>query len=209
MPSDTFPLQQPPLPMGSIGRHASGTWGVVFLLISESTIFAYLFFAYFYFSTQPHYGPWPPDGPPHWFYPGLETAVAIAGSLTMWWANRSVARGQSAGLLSGLGASLVLGIAFVALQFLDWSHKSYGFATDPYSSFYFVITGFHLAHVVIGVIIFAAVLAWSAFGYFGPVRHTPVTVAAIYWYFVTIVWLGVLFTLDITPYFGWQPDRVI
>lgn len=208
MPPDAFPVQ-PALPMGSIGRHASGTWGVVFLLISESTIFAYLFFAYFYFSTQPHYGPWPPDGPPSWFYPGWETAVALLGSLTMWWANRSAARGARPALLAALAASLVLALGFTALQFLDWFHKPYGFATDPYTSFYFVISGFHLAHVVVGVVMFAAVLIWSALGYFGPVRHTPVTVAAIYWYFVAIMWLGVLFTLDITPYFGWKPFQVV
>ena len=47
-------------------------------------------------------------------------------------------------------ASLALALAFTALTFLDWGDKSYGFATDPYSSFYFLITGFHLAHVVSG-----------------------------------------------------------
>jgi heme/copper-type cytochrome/quinol oxidase subunit 3 len=208
MSPDAFPLQ-PALPMGSIGRHASGTWGVVFLVISETTVFAYLAFAYFYFSSQPHYGPWPPDGPPNWFYPGLETAVLLAGCLSVWFANRSVARGGRAGLLSGLGASLVLGLGFVALQALEWYHKPYGFATDPYSSFYFVITGFHLAHVVVGVIMLATVLLWSALGYFGRVRHTPVKVAKIYWYFITIAWLVVLFTLDVTPYFGWKPYQVL
>lgn len=208
MSSDAFPVQ-PPLPMGSIGRRASGTWGVVFLGISESTVFAYLAFAYFYFSSQPHYGPWPPDGPPNWFYPGLQTALVLAGCLTTWGANRAVARGARLGLLLGLTASLLLALGFVTLQFLDWYHKSYGFATDPYSSFYFVISGFHLAHVVVAVLMFAAVLAWSALGYFGPVRHTPVKVAAIYWYFVTIMWLVVLFTLDVTPYFGWKPYQVI
>ncbi|HWG76585.1 MAG TPA: cytochrome c oxidase subunit 3 [Steroidobacteraceae bacterium] len=207
MSSEAFPVQ-PPLPMGSIGRMASGTWGVVFLVISESMIFAYLAFGYFYFSSQPHYGPWPPDGPPSWFYPGWETAVAFAGSLSVWWANRAVARGDRAGLLSGLAVSLLLSLGFVALQGLDWYHQPTGFATDPYSSFYYLITGFHLAHVVVGVIMFAVVLLWSGLGYFGPVRHTPVKVAKIYWYFVTIVWLIVLFTLDVTPYFGWKPYQV-
>ncbi|HLY66024.1 MAG TPA: cytochrome c oxidase subunit 3 [Chloroflexota bacterium] len=206
--AEPFP-NVPALPIGSVGRRASGVWGAVFLLMSEASIFAYLAFSYFYFSSQPHYGSWPPNGPPGWFYPGLQTAVVLLGSLTIWWAHRSVARGASGGLKIGLGVSLLLALAFVALQFLDWFHKPFAFATDPYSSFYFVISGFHLAHVVVGVIMIAVVLLWSALGYFGPVRHVPVTVAAIYWYFVTIIWLVVLFTLDITPYFGWKPEQVL
>ena len=203
--AEVFP-NRPALPMGSIGTRASGVWGAVFLLMSEATIFAYLAFSYFYFSAQPHYGPWPPNGPPGWLYPGLQTAVVLLGSLTAWWANRSAARGAAGGVMMGLAVTLVLAVGFVALQLLDWSHKPFSFATDPYSSFYFVISGFHLAHVVVAVIVLAVVLLWSALGYFGPVRHVPVTVAAIYWYFVTIIWLVVLFTLDITPYFGWT-DR--
>lgn len=202
--ADVFP-NRPVLAVGSTGRYASGLWGAVFLLLSESTIFAYLFFSYFYFSSQPQNGPWPPDGPPNWFYPGLQTAVVLLGCLSAWWSDRSARRGASGGMLGGLAATLILAIGFTVLQLLDWADKSFGFATDAYSSFYYVIGGFHLAHVVVGVVILAVVLLWSALGYFGPRRHVPVTVAAYYWYFVAIIWLGVLFTLDITPYMGWQP----
>ncbi|MFO1533596.1 MAG: hypothetical protein ABR562_07900, partial [Thermoplasmatota archaeon] len=49
--------KRPPLPMGSIGLRSSGFWGMVFLVLSEASLFAYLFFSYFYFSVQPHPGP--------------------------------------------------------------------------------------------------------------------------------------------------------
>jgi cytochrome c oxidase subunit III len=196
-----FPFQ-PGLPVGSIGLRASGMWGVVLLILSETSIFAYLFFSYFYFSVQPHSGQWPPSGPPAFTYSAPQTAAALAACVTAWWANRSVMRASRLGLLLGLALTLLLSLVFIALQFLDWHSKPFGLATDPYSSFYFVIGGVHLAHVVVGVVMLTAVLAWSLLGYFGPVRHVPITVAALYWYFVAAVWLGVFFTLFISPHLG-------
>ncbi|MBV8776033.1 MAG: heme-copper oxidase subunit III [Alphaproteobacteria bacterium] len=198
-PAAPFPFM-PALPIGSIGLRASGLWGVVFLVISEASIFAYVLFAYFYFAVQPHSGPWPPNGPPEVSYAVAQTLAALAGCGALRWACRAAAAGARVGLLSGLSAGLVLSLIFVALQLLDWNAKPFSLATDPYSSLYFTIGGIHLAHVVAGVVMLAAVLLWSALGYFGRVRHVPVTVAAFYWYFVTIVWLAIAFALYVTPY---------
>jgi heme/copper-type cytochrome/quinol oxidase subunit 3 len=197
----TFPYQ-PTLPMGSIGVRSSGFWGMTFLVLSEASLFAYLFFAYYYFAIQPHSGPWPPSGPPEFTYSAPQTIVVLAGCVTAWWADRSAARATLGGLLLALSATLVLALAFVALQVADWHSKPFALATDPYSSLYFVIGGVHLAHVCVGVVMIAAVLLWSALGYFGPVRHVPVTVTAFYWYFVAVLWLGVFFTLYVSPYLG-------
>ncbi|MBV9016801.1 MAG: heme-copper oxidase subunit III [Alphaproteobacteria bacterium] len=197
--SDVFPYR-PPLPMGSIGLRSSGFWGMAFLVLSEASLFAYLFFSYFYFSVQPHPGPWPPSGPPDLSYALGQTATALIGCGTMWWADRSAAVADRSGLLLGLGASLALVVAFIVLQFLDWYAKPFSLATDPYGSLYFTTTGVHLGHVVAGLIMMAAVLLWSLLGYFGPVRHAPVTITAFYWYFVAVIWLAVFFTLYITPY---------
>ena len=197
--SEAFPYR-PVLPVGSVGRRSSGYWGVVFLVLSEASLFCYLFFAYYYFSVQPHTGPWPPSGPPDFTYAAPQGATVLIASGTMWWAERSAALGARGGVLLGLAASLVLALGFIALQFIDWYDKPFSLASDPYGSFYFVLTGVHLAHLVLGTIMIAAVLVWSALGYFGPVRHVPVTVAAFYWYFVTIVWLALFFTVYGTPY---------
>jgi len=88
--SEVFPYR-PPLPMGSIGLRSSGFWGMVFLVLSEASLFAYLFFSYFYFSVQPHPGPWPPSGPPDLSYAIAQTAIVLIACATMWWADRSVA----------------------------------------------------------------------------------------------------------------------
>ncbi|MGE0259632.1 MAG: heme-copper oxidase subunit III [Alphaproteobacteria bacterium] len=199
MSDAVFPYR-PPLPAGSAGRRASGYWGAVFLVLSEASIFAYLYFSYFYFAVQPHTAPWPPSGPPDFTYTAPQTAVVLLACAALWWAERAASHASGAGLLLGLGLGLLLGAGFVALQFLDWYDKPFSLATDPYSSLYYVITGVHLAHVVLGVIMVAAVLVWSALGYFGQARHVPVTVAALYWYFLAATWLTLFFTLNVTPY---------
>ena len=197
--SEAFPYR-PALPIGSIGRRSSGYWGAVFLVLSEASLFAYLLFAYYYFSVHPHSGPWPPSGPPSFTYTAPQTAVIIAACATVWWADRAALRASRLGLLLGLALTFLLGAGFVALQFLDWYDKPFSLATDAYSSLYYVLTGVHLAHVVAGLIMAAAALAWSGLGYFGPVRHAPVTITALYWYFLAIVWLALFFTLNLTPY---------
>ena len=73
-------------------------------------------------------------------------------------------------------------------------------ATSAYGSLYFTITGFHMVHVVVGVLMLSMVLLWSALGYFSPRHHARVTIAAIYWHFVDAVWICVFFTFYLSPY---------
>jgi len=197
--ADVFPYR-PALPMGSVGRRSSGYWGAVFLVLSEASIFAYLFFAYYYFAVQPHPAPWPPSGPPGFVYTAPQTALMLLAAAAAWWADRAAARPLGGGLRIGLAVTLLLGIGFTVLQFLDWYDKPFALATDPYASLYYLITGVHLAHVAVGIVMTMTVLVWAALGYFGPVRHVPVTVTALYWYFLIAIWLAVFFTLNVTPY---------
>lgn len=197
--SDVIPYK-PPLAIGSIGARSSGFWGVVFLVLSEASLFAYLLFAFYYFAIQPHPGPWPSQGPPTLVYGIAQTVAVLAGSGAVWWADQSAARGQDAGTVLGLAVALALGIAFIALQLIDWHAEPFSMVTDPYGSLYYLLGGVHLLHLAVGVVMLAAVTLWAALGYFGPARHAPVTIAAFYWYFVTVMWLLVFFALDITPY---------
>jgi heme/copper-type cytochrome/quinol oxidase subunit 3 len=71
---------------------------------------------------------------------------------------------------------------------------------SAYASSYFTITGFHMMHVVVGLIVLAALLWWSALGKFGEHRHAAVSIGALYWHFVDVVWLAVFFTLYVTPH---------
>jgi heme/copper-type cytochrome/quinol oxidase subunit 3 len=96
----------------------------------------------------------------------------------------------------------VLGIAFIVIEGFDWYDKPFEFATNVYSTLYFTITGFHLAHVFIGLIVLSVLLVWTALGYFGETRHAAVSIGTIYWHFVTVVWLFVFSTFFIAPRLG-------
>ncbi len=99
-------------------------------------------------------------------------------------------------------ASLLLGLIFVTIQYFEWKTRPFGLSTSTYGSLFFTITGFHMAHVVVGLLILLALLVWSAVGYLGRLNIVPLSVGIIYWHFVDAVWLAVFFTLYLTPYLG-------
>lgn len=192
--------QRQSLPVGSIGTRASGWWGAWFLIISDSMIFAYLFFAYFWYSVQPG-AHWVPGGPPSFTYSAPQCAAVLIGCGSAWFAFKSINRNEFMATLFGLGITVVLGAIFIALQFLDWFSKPFGFSSSTYSSIYFVITGTHLVHFLIGFLMFIVLFIWTALGYFDRVRHVPISVGKLYWYFLAATWLSVFFVVNITPYF--------
>jgi|SRR5665213_1366884 len=189
------------LPVGSKGHHASGYWGMLALIATEATLFAYLIFSYFYIASHANV-PWPPGGAPHLSIAIPDTFILIGGSVTMWWGERGIRRGNRTQLLIGLAATLVLGILFISLQGWEWSRQTFTPASGVYGSLYFTITGFHMAHVLVGLLILAVLFVWAAIDYFDADRHSAVSIGVIYWHFVTVVWLAVFFTFYIAPRLG-------
>jgi len=188
------------LPMGSIGTSASGWWGAWFIIISDATIFGYLFFAYFWYSVQPAAN-WVPGGPPSFLYSAPQTALVLVGCGSAWFAHRSINRNELLPTILGLTLTIVLGACFIALQALSWASKSFGLSSSTYGSIYFVITGTHLVHFVIGWIMFLMLLLWTLMGYFDRIRHVPIIVGKLYWYFLAVTWISVFFVINCTPYF--------
>jgi heme/copper-type cytochrome/quinol oxidase subunit 3 len=194
-------IERRPLPVGIIGSHSGGWWGMAGLILTEAALFVYLLFSYYYFAIQPHTVAWPPE------MPGLKlsgpnTIILLLSSAAVWWGERGTRQGRRSSQLIGLGIGLLLGIIFIIVQAFEWKSKSFSLTSGPYGSLFFTVTGFHMAHVVLGVLILAAILLWSVLDYFGPVRSAPVSIGAMYWHFVDVVWLAVFFTFYITPYLG-------
>ena len=187
------------LPVGSKGRLSSGWWGMLVVIATEAALFSYLLFSYFYVAAQ-HVGAWPPAGPPKLGLAVPGTIALLAGSVTMWWGERGIRQGRQRTLLLGLGLSILLAIAFVALEGLEWSRKGFTLTADAYSSLYFTVTGFHLLHVLVGVLMLATLLVWAAIGYFDARRHSIVSIGVMYWHFVTAVWLAVFASFYIMPF---------
>lgn len=195
---DASVLPEEPLPVGSKSRHASGWWGMLTIVATEASLFAYLLFSYYYVAAHTT-NPWPTGGLPKLALSFPGTIILVAGSIVMAWGERGIRRGSTWRLITGLAASIGLALLFLGIQFWEWFHKPFVFSYDAYSSLYYVITGFHMAHVAVGVVMLAAVLLWTCLGMFDSRRHSAVSIAVIYWHFVTVVWLFVFFTFYISP----------
>jgi cytochrome c oxidase subunit 3 len=190
------------LPVGARGRNSVGWWGMVCLIATEASLFAYLLFSYYYVAVQR--GPaWAPDAHPTMKLAGPNTLILLLSSVAVWWGEDGAKKGHRGRQLGGLGIGILLGVAFLVVQVFEWKAKTYSLTSGSYGSLYFTVTGFHMAHVIVGLLMLIAVWIWSALGLFNPRRHLPVSISSIYWHFVDVVWLAVFFSFYLSPYLMW------
>lgn len=186
-------------PESSTDMQSAGWWGMVALIVTEAALFAYLLFAYFYLDSQTEQH-WPPDGLPLLLLPAVNTLILLASSVCVWASERCMRRRSMPWSLAAMGLAFGLGICFVAIQLHEWSIQANGMTTNLYGSLYFTITGFHMLHVLVGLLILFMLLVWIALGYFDDKRHAAITIGGMYWHFVDVVWLFVFSTLYLSPY---------
>jgi heme/copper-type cytochrome/quinol oxidase subunit 3 len=193
----------PPLPVtvAPQGRRASAWYGMLFLIATEAALFVYLLFSYFFLSSRaPSH--WPPSGALRLDRASLNTVLLLASSATAWWGQRGIEKGSSGRLIIGLVLTFALGAIFSGIQIFEWEHKPFSPATNAYGSLYYTITGLHIAHVAVGLIMIGCLAGWAAMGRFSAQRHLHVIVGVLYWHFVDVVWLVVFSTFFLSPYLG-------
>lgn len=163
------------LPVGSEGKRSGGWWGVLALIVTEGSLFGYLLFTYFYLAAQSEQH-WPPDGLPVLLMSGLNTLILLASSVFVWACERCIQRRLMRWSLASMALALMLGIGFVVIQLNEWSKLTYDMTSNLYGSLYFTITGFHMLHVIVGLVILMVLLLWLALGYFDHRRYAAVTI---------------------------------
>ncbi len=178
-----------------------GSWGMMLLIATEASLFAYLLFSYFYLASMAS-GPWPPGGLPALKLVLPNTAILLLSSGTMYWAESGIQRGEVRRLRLGLLLTLVLGVVFLCIQAVEYSKKPFTPTTSAYGSLFFTITGFHGAHVAVGLLMIAVITCRAFLDHFRRGRHEPVTNVSWYWHFVDAVWLCVFTSLYLSPYLG-------
>jgi cytochrome c oxidase subunit 3 len=188
-----------PLPVGSAGKLSSGWFGLIAMIVTEAALFGYLLFAYFYLYAQ-NRAAWPPDGMPDLRIPAINTVLLLGSSVLAWRAERAVKSGRQTAALVWTATAFIAGTLFALIQLGEWHKKTYGLTSHVYGSLYFTITGFHLAHVVVGLGILLLLMVWIALGYIERHRHAAFTIGVMYWHFVDAVWLAVFTSLYLTPY---------
>ena len=184
-------------------------YGMVLFIASEVMFFLAWFWAFFdasLFSGEliqesrvAHTGGhWPPDGVEvfnPWHLPLLNTVILLTSGATVTWAHHALRENKRGGLIWGLVLTVVLGVAFTCIQAYEYAHAGFGFTDGIYSSTFFMATGFHGAHVIIGSIFLMVCLGRSLAGHFKPDHHFGFEAAAWYWHFVDVVWLFLFFAI--------------
>ncbi len=121
--------------------------------------------------------------------PLLNTLILLCSGTTVTWAHHALIHGDRDGLKKGLWVTIILGIAFTCLQAVEYAEAPFSLGGTNYGSAFFMATGFHGFHVIIGTIFLAICLARVYKGHFTPKQHFGFEAAAWYWHFVDVVWL--------------------
>jgi cytochrome c oxidase subunit 3 len=141
-------------------------------------------------------GKWPPIPSENftgtfdpWGLPLVNTLVLLLSGTTVTWAHHALLHDDRKGLIWGLFLTVVLGLLFTALQAYEYGHAAFNFSGHIYGATFYMATGFHGAHVIIGTIFLAVCLVRAMKGHFSSNQHFGFEAAAWYWHFVDVVWL--------------------
>ena len=169
--------------------------GIVLFIISEVFLFVRFFWAYFHSRLAPEIsigGIWPPVGVMTFNVfevPLLNTIILLASGVTLTWSHHLLILGWRTKAKALLEVTIVLGVYFTILQGIEYVESSFTIADRVYGSVFFLATGFHGAHVLIGTT-FLAVKRFRISNFrFSKTHHFGFEAAAWYWHFVDVVWL--------------------
>jgi len=186
-------------------------WGMVWFIFSEVMFFAGFFGALFY--ARNIAGPWlansqllwpgfvaswPSAGPAATTsiapvnalgIPALNTLILLSSGATVTWAHWGLQKGRQTQLKLGLGLTILLGIVFISLQFHEYAEAAFSIRDGIYGTTFYMLTGFHGFHVMLGTVMLIVIFLRSLAGHFTPGRHFAFEAVAWYWHFVDVIWL--------------------
>lgn len=170
-------------------------YGMALFIASEVMFFVAFFWAFFDASINPSAvlgGTWPPAGVeaiPAFDLPFLMTLILLLSGCTVTWAHHAIIEGHQEEASKALLITVFLGIFFTCFQAYEYWHASFPFKGTVYSSAFYMATGFHGFHVLVGTIFLAVCYFRNKKGHFTPKSHFGFEAAAWYWHFVDVVWL--------------------
>jgi len=170
-------------------------YGMSLFIASEVMFFAAFFWAYFDASLYPKEaigGVWPPANiqtMEAFHLPLMMTLILLLSGTTVTWAHNAIVEGDRRTASVALGLTVLLGVLFSSFQIYEYGHAHFGFKDGIYPSTFYMATGFHGFHVIIGTIFLAVCWFRVNAGHFTPRSHFGFEAAAWYWHFVDVVWL--------------------
>jgi cytochrome c oxidase subunit 3 len=184
-------------------------YGMILFIASEVMFFVAWFWAFYSSALFPSAvdavgGQWPPKGIEvldPWGFPLLNTLILLCSGTTVTWAHHSLIHGDRHGLKLGLLLTILLGLLFTSIQAYEYIHAPFAFKGNIYGATFFMATGFHGFHVIVGTIFLFVCWMRARGGDFTPRQHFGFEAAAWYWHFVDVVWLFLF--VSIYVWGGW------
>nr|ALO76684.1 cytochrome c oxidase subunit 3 [Alleculinae sp. ENSP01] len=170
-------------------------WGMILFITSEVLFFVSFFWSFFHNSLAPTIElgmTWPPKGitpfnPTQ--IPLLNTLILLTSGLTVTWAHHSLMENNKKQATQGILLTVILGVYFTMLQAFEYLESPFTISDAAYGSSFFVATGFHGIHVIIGTTFLFVCLMRHLNNHFSQIHHFGFEAAAWYWHFVDVVWL--------------------
>jgi heme/copper-type cytochrome/quinol oxidase subunit 3 len=168
---------------------------------SECLFFGSLITTYLLYRSASEGGPGPKDvyDIP---YTSVSSFVLLMSSLTMVLALSAIQRGNQPGMRVWLLATAFLGMTFIGGQIFEFTtfyEEGLALSTSPFGSAFFVLTGFHGAHVTIGILMLLSLVGMNLAGHLGPADARKVEMVGLYWHFVDIVWIIIFTVVYLVP----------
>jgi cytochrome c oxidase subunit 3 len=169
--------------------------GVLLFIVSEIMFFFAFFWAFFHCSMNPSYaigGVWPPAfisilDP--WKIPLLNTFLLLSSGASVTWAHHSIVLGSKSQGILALSITIIFALIFTSYQVLEYYSAPFTMSDGIYGSTFYMATGFHGFHVIIGTCFLSVCLFRLYFDHFTREHHFGFEAAAWYWHFVDVVWL--------------------
>jgi heme/copper-type cytochrome/quinol oxidase subunit 3 len=174
-------------------------WGMIFFIASEALIFANLIAAYLYLEIRQPHG-W--QLPSELWFPLVNTFILLASSFPVHFAGINAVKGNMRNVKIGFLGTIVMGAIFLSGQIYEYSGlfgKHFTPQATIFGSSFFTLTGFHGAHVTVGLLFLLIVWLRTLRGDFNAKRHFPIEAAEMYWHFVDGVWVIVFSTVYLLP----------
>nr|AYW52303.1 cytochrome c oxidase subunit 3 [Agrilinae sp. 1 ACP-2013] len=170
-------------------------WGMILFIVSEVFFFISFFWGFFHSSLSPAVEIgliWPPKGITPFnpiSIPLLNTLILLTSGITVTWAHHALMENNFNQTKQGLLLTVLLGVYFTALQAYEYVESPFTIADAVYGSSFFMATGFHGLHVIIGTTFLLICLMRHVNNHFSQTHHFGFEAAAWYWHFVDVVWL--------------------
>nr|ANJ70448.1 cytochrome c oxidase subunit 3 [Hydrochus sp. BMNH1425167] len=170
-------------------------WGMILFITSEVFFFISFFWGFFHSSLTPSIDlgmMWPPKGIQPFNplqIPLLNTLILLTSGLTVTWAHHSLMENNYKQSLQSLMITVILGIYFTMLQAYEYMEAPFCISDSVYGSCFYMATGFHGLHVIIGTTFLLICLIRHFKNHFSSIHHFGFEAAAWYWHFVDVVWL--------------------